>query len=157
MNCVDQALRELLNGVNDIHPHAKATGLSIVFFCKKINGANILILGITFKENITDIRNSRVGDIYWELKNYHANPFIYDPKADTKRVQHEYGISLCQDPEIHKPYEAVIVAVKHDIFKDKYPLNKLQDISTSPLIIIDIKGLYDKKECLNNGFVYWRL
>jgi len=124
---------------------------------KKINGANILILGITFKENITDIRNSRVGDIYNELKNYHTNPFVYDPKTDPVKVEHEYGITLCKDPELHKPYEAIVVAVKHNVFKEQYSLDKLKEMSTSPLIIVDIKGLYDKKECLDNGFVYWRL
>jgi hypothetical protein len=49
------------------------------------------------------------------------------------------------------------VAVKHDIFREKYQLSKLKEMSTSPLIIIDIKGLYNKKECLQSGFSYWRL
>jgi len=131
---------------------------------KKINGANILILGITFKENITDIRNSRVCDIYEELKNYHTNPFVYDPKADWSKVDREYKIHLLRDigipgseVNLNKPYEAIVVAVKHDIFTEQYPLNKLKEISSSPLIIVDIKGLYNKKECLDNGFVYWRL
>ena len=138
---------------------AENTIKKLIELGKKINGANILIMGITFKENISDIRNSRIGDIYKELKKYHTNPFVYDPKADINRVYKEYNIPLINynDLCLNKPYEAIIVAVKHNMFKEKYPLNKLKEMSSHPPIIIDIKGLYDKEECIKNGFVYWRL
>ena len=124
---------------------------------KKINGANVLILGITFKENVPDIRNSRVIDIYNSLKYFHINPFIYDPHVDSSKVEHEYGVGLCPNIDIHKPYAAIILAVKHDSFLEECGLPKLREISSSPLVLMDIKGMYDKKECLQSGFSYWRL
>src|SRR5256885_17057164 len=74
--------------------------------------ARILILGMTFKEDIGDIRNSKVIDIERELHQYGLSPCIYDPHADPREALHEYGVKLCERPEDRAPYDGVIVAVK---------------------------------------------
>ncbi|MES3016293.1 MAG: nucleotide sugar dehydrogenase [Bacteroidota bacterium] len=82
----------------------------------KINGAKALVLGITFKENCPDIRNSRVIDIYKELQQFGLEVDVYDPHADKNEVAHEYQINLV--PTIAKQYDSVILAVSHDEFLD---------------------------------------
>lgn len=81
---------------------------------QKVKGSSVLILGITFKENCPDIRNSRVVDIYHELLQYGLSVDIYDPWADKESVKTEYSIDLL--PEITAPYDAVVLAVAHDAF-----------------------------------------
>lgn len=80
-----------------------------------IKGATILVLGITFKENCPDIRNSRVIDVIHELEGFGANIEVYDPHALNSDVQKEYGLSLVS--EIKDRYDAVVLAVGHDVFK----------------------------------------
>src|SRR5256885_14565889 len=75
--------------------------------------ARILILGMTFKEDIGDIRNSKVIDIERELHQFGLSPCIYDPHADPREALHEYGVKLCERPEDRAPYEGVIVAGQH--------------------------------------------
>jgi UDP-N-acetyl-D-galactosamine dehydrogenase len=82
----------------------------------KISGARALILGVTFKENCPDIRNSRVVDIYNELHQFGLEVHVYDPHANRVEVEHEYGIRLTDD--IDKQYDAVVLAVSHDEFRD---------------------------------------
>ena len=82
----------------------------------KISGAHALILGVTFKENCPDIRNSRVVDIYNELHQFGLEVDVYDPHANRVEVEHEYGIRLTDD--IDKQYDAVVLAVSHDEFRD---------------------------------------
>ena len=80
-----------------------------------INNANILIMGLTFKENCPDIRNTRVIDIINELNSYGAKVDIYDPWVDPKETQHEYGITPIEKPQANT-YDAIILAVKHKQF-----------------------------------------
>ena len=81
----------------------------------KIHDANILVLGITFKENCPDIRNSRVVDVIYELKSFGANVDVYDPHADPEEVKHEYGLSLKK--ALDEKFHAVVMAVAHEEFK----------------------------------------
>ncbi|MEO2083355.1 MAG: nucleotide sugar dehydrogenase [Desulfurobacteriaceae bacterium] len=121
---------------------------------KQVLNSKVLIMGLTFKENIRDIRNTRVVDIYEELISYGVKPFIYDPFADPEEVEKEYGIKLLNKPEDESPYDAVIVAVKHDPFKELHP-EFFKKISASKPIVVDVKGIYDRekfKDCL-----LWRL
>ena len=76
-------------------------------------GANVLILGLTFKENCPDLRNTRVVDIISELEGYHANVSIYDPWVDSAEAEHEYGITPLEHPE-KSHYDAIILAVAHE-------------------------------------------
>lgn len=82
----------------------------------KLAGARILIMGLTFKENCPDLRNTRVVDIIEELKDYEVQIDVFDPLADPEQAQHEYGITLTQKPE-PAAYEAIILAVAHNQFK----------------------------------------
>src|SRR5688572_24733024 len=81
-----------------------------------INKANVLVLGVTFKENCPDIRNSRVVDVIHELKSFGTQVDIYDPHADAAEVHHEYGLDIVQTPE--KKYDAIVLAVGHKEFRD---------------------------------------
>ena len=121
---------------------------------KQILNSKVLIMGITFKENIKDIRNSRVIDIYNELQSFGVKPYIYDPHAEPEEVKREYGVELLKSPEGKSPYDAVIVAVKHREFLNLEP-DFFKKISISKPIIVDVKGIYDRekfKEC-----ILWRL
>jgi UDP-N-acetyl-D-galactosamine dehydrogenase len=105
---------------------------------KKIRGAKILILGITFKENCPDIRNSKVIDIYNELFQFGFNIEIYDPYANQEEVMHEYGINLTT--QLSK-YDGIVLAVSHKDFI-KLDYNELKSENSS--IIFDIKGVLER-------------
>jgi UDP-N-acetyl-D-galactosamine dehydrogenase len=104
-----------------------------------IKGANVLILGVTFKENCPDVRNTKVIDIYNELTQFELNVDVYDPWADPKEVKHEYDLDLL--PKLNgKRYDAVIVAVAHDEFS-KINFEELQANNT---VIFDTKSFLDR-------------
>ncbi|MFZ9981804.1 MAG: nucleotide sugar dehydrogenase [Cyclobacteriaceae bacterium] len=103
-----------------------------------INNADVLVLGITFKENCPDIRNSRVVDIVQELKSFGINVSIFDPHADHEEVRNEYGLSLIEKPE--KKYQAVVLAVAHHEFTEM-DLNAFSEASS---VIFDVKGILQK-------------
>lgn len=103
-----------------------------------IKGGDALILGVTFKENCPDIRNTRVVDIDKELKKFGLNVDIYDPWANVEEVKHEYGLTILSELA-KKKYQAVIVAVAHDEFL-KIDLN---DIKTKDAVIFDTKSFLD--------------
>ncbi len=121
---------------------------------KQILNSKVLVMGITFKENIRDIRNSRVIDIFRELESFGVKPFIYDPYAEPEEVKREYGIELLKSPQEGAPYDAVIVAVKHDKFLN-LDLKFFKKLSISKPIIVDVKGIYDR-EAFKEA-VLWRL
>lgn len=100
----------------------------------------VLILGITFKENCPDIRNSRVIDIYRELQDYNVRADVYDPHAHSEEVEHEYGVQLLNELKVTS-YEAVIVAVGHQSFLEM----DWQSIREKVDVIFDVKGLLAKE------------
>jgi len=100
-----------------------------------IKGAKALVLGITFKENCPDIRNSRVIDVVDELKSFGVDVDVYDPHASKKEVEHEYGVNLID--KLHKKYNTIILAVSHDEFSD-IDYNSLTDGNKS--VIYDVKS-----------------
>jgi UDP-N-acetyl-D-galactosamine dehydrogenase len=102
-----------------------------------INKANVLVLGITFKENCPDIRNSKVVDVVSELRSYGTNVEIYDPHADCDEVKHEYGLNTIEQPD--KKYDAIVLAVSHNEFKD-LDWSALRHDKT---IVYDVKGFLD--------------
>lgn len=107
-----------------------------------VKNSNILMLGITFKENCPDIRNSRAIDIVTELKSYKINIDVFDPWADKKEVIKEYGIDLINNFEkIHKKYDAIIAAVAHNEFLE-IDLKKLKEKKS---IIFDVKSFLPKE------------
>jgi len=121
---------------------------------KQILGSKVLIMGITFKENVKDTRNSKVVDIYRELLSYGVKPFVYDPWADPEEVEREYGIELLKTPHQEAPYDAVVVAVKHDQFKELQP-EFFREVSASKPIVVDVKGIYDRERF--KDLILWRL
>ncbi len=107
-----------------------------------VNGANVLLMGITFKENCPDIRNTKVVDIVSELQNYHVNVDIYDPWAENEEVQHEYGLSLVDNPKVGN-YDAIIAAVAHHQFK-ALSAEQLTGLGKENCVIFDLKYIFDK-------------
>ena len=105
-----------------------------------INKSNILVLGITFKEDCPDIRNSKVADVVKELQTYGALVDVYDPHADAKEVAHEYGLTLINS--LIKKYHAIVLAVGHKEFKD-LDWKKIRDQKT---VVYDVKGFLDRSE-----------
>ncbi len=95
---------------------AEQTVKQLIKAGKTVNKCRVLVLGITFKENVRDIRNSKVVDIINELKDYNVSTVVHDPYAIKEEVLKEYGIELCKDFEALKPFDGIITAVKHKDF-----------------------------------------
>ena len=146
---------------------------------RQIKGAKVAILGITFKENCPDSRNTRVIDIVRELQEYGIQVQVVDPVADVGEVKREYGIDLCKLEDI-SGVDAVVVAVAHDEFKrinledlknlykryDNDKNNEVleeiaatlhEDSDNSKLVLIDVKGIFDRKQAEDLNYLYWRL
>lgn len=124
-----------------------------------VKDAKVAILGFTFKENCPDTRNTRVIDIVNELKEYGLTPMIADPEADAEEAKHEYGIDFDSVEDI-KEMDAVVVAVGHDQFLKftQEDFNKMFKVgSNESKVLLDIKGILDRKEFEVAGYKYWRL
>jgi len=105
-----------------------------------IHNANVLVLGITFKENCPDIRNSKVIDVVRELQSFGTTVDIFDPQADASEVMHEYNVSLVSG--LNKKYHAVVLAVSH---KDFNTLD-WSSFTTEKTVVYDVKGSLDRKK-----------
>jgi len=119
------------------------------------NGENpgqckVLVMGITFKEDVADIRNSKVVDMVKELMSYSLNVHVVDPWASANEVAHEYSMGLLDAPS--GKYDAIVVAVGHKEYKE---LSKqdLVDLSQNKVLLFDIKGVLNPKM----GDFYWKL
>lgn len=108
-----------------------------------IHASRVLILGVTFKENCPDVRNSRVIDIVTELQQYRCQVDVYDPWADPEEVKHEYGVELIGDFDMKLKnnkmphYDAIVLAVAHDVFKSL----DLASLKNGNAIVYDVKGI----------------
>ncbi|MDO4380632.1 MAG: nucleotide sugar dehydrogenase [Clostridia bacterium] len=121
-----------------------------------ISGAKIAVLGLTFKENCPDTRNTRVTDIIDELHEYGIEPIVCDDVADKNSAKREYGIELTPLENV-KECDAVILAVAHDEFK-KLSMKDFDALyKNEKKILLDVKGILDKKTFENAGYKYWRL
>jgi len=105
-------------------------------------GANVLILGLAFKENCPDLRNTRVVDIVQELQHYHANVDVYDPWVDAAEAQHEYGIDPVQSLQSDR-YDAIILAVAHEQFKEMGAA-AIRELGKAEHVLYDIKSMLPK-------------
>lgn len=144
---------------------------------KQIKGATVAVFGITFKENCADVRNTKVVDVIRELEEYGIKVKVVDPVADEEDLWRTYRIKLCSIGEINGA-DAVVFAVSHNEFRNM----KLKDIRNlynqkwkgcsqimggvsatfqeglSPkYVLVDVKGIFDRKEAENMDFLYWRL
>lgn len=130
---------------------ARETVKKISALHKDISRSRVLVMGATFKENVSDIRNSKVADVINELKSFSITVDVVDPYADSKDLEHEYGFGLVE--KAGTGYDAIVVAVNHVDYlslEESY----FQSISASDGIIIDIKGVFKNKI---SKMTYWSL
>ena len=130
---------------------AKQTVKKIIAAGKNPAEARVLVMGATFKENVTDIRNSKVADVVRELKSFSCTVDVADPHADSDEVKHEYGYELVK--EMKGPYDAIIVAVNHSEYAAKDEA-WFKGMLTPKGVLVDLKGIFRKKVKSVN---YWSL
>lgn len=121
--------------------------------------SKVVILGLTFKENCPDTRNSKVDDIIKRLNEYQISPIVVDPWASDRDAEHEYGVKLTKLSGVSNA-DCVIVAVAHNEFKAML-LDEIKRLfktsDDSEKVLIDVKGLYSVKDLIASGMKYWRL
>jgi UDP-N-acetyl-D-galactosamine dehydrogenase len=120
----------------------------------RVKGAKVGILGVTFKENVPDIRNSRIPDIVSELREFGIDPMIYDPLADAEEVAHEYGLTLESGLSNMSELDAVILAVPHQEFLEK-DNNSFAAILKSAHVVMDLKSVMSPDDFKKQA--YWSL
>lgn len=124
-----------------------------------IKGAKVAILGFTFKEDCPDTRNTKIIDIVNELNEYGISPVICDPVADSAEAKRLYGIDFENIDDV-KDMDAVIIGVAHKVFRDmgdKLVDGMFKNVQNDRKVIIDVKGILDKKELNGQNYCYWRL
>ena len=120
-----------------------------------IKGMKALVLGLTFKENCSDLRNSRVIDVINELEDYNIKVYVHDALADKDEALHEYKVNLIEWDNLPK-VDLLILAVAHDFYKN-ISLEQILSKVNSGGIIIDVKSVLPKDEVIRNKYVLWRL
>lgn len=138
---------------------ADATIKQLVLAGKVVRDAKVAILGLTFKENCPDTRNSKVKDIIDRLEEYGISPVVVDPIADANEALHEYGVKLTKIEDVSDA-DCLILAVAHDEFENMTlsEIDKLfGDFDNHEKVIVDVKGMLDKSAVQKNGYSYWRL
>jgi UDP-N-acetyl-D-galactosamine dehydrogenase len=126
---------------------------------KVVKKAKVVILGITFKENCPDTRNSKVDDIIRRLNEYEVEPIVVDPYADALDAKHEYGVDLVPFDMINDA-DCLVFAVAHDLFRDltiEQINGMFGDFQNEEKVIVDVKSILDKNEIEKRGYSYWRL
>lgn len=119
---------------------------------KNMNDAKVLVMGATFKEDVSDIRNSKVIDVVNELKSFSVKVDLVDPHASSKEMEHEYGVTLNEKPG--KDYDAIIVAVNHEEYKSLTEGDFKKFLKGGKGVFIDVKGIYKDKI---KDIEYWSL
>lgn len=123
---------------------------------KAVKGAKVAILGFTFKENCPDTRNTKIIDIVRELQEYGITPVIADPEADAAEAKRLYGVEFA-DMSTIRGMDAVILAVAHAAFSN-FAINEMDKFfGTGKKVLLDLKGLLNRKEYEAAGYRYWRL
>jgi len=123
---------------------------------RNVKGANVAILGFTFKENCPDTRNTRVIDIVNELREYGISPVVADPAADASEAKRLYGIEFAAQDGVRN-MDAVILAVAHDEFKLFTPAEMEKFFAPGVKVLLDIKGILNRRDFEDAGYAYWRL
>lgn len=122
----------------------------------RISSEPVIVLGLTFKENVADVRNSRVIDIVTELKSYGADVKVHDPLASPQEALHEYGVELVAWDQLPRA-AAVIVAVSHDAFRSEAGLERILERLQPGGVFCDVKSAYDAQALRGRGYQVWRL
>ena len=130
---------------------AKKMVKKLIAMGKSVLGARVLVMGVTFKEDVSDIRNSKVADIIRELRDFGVDVDVVDPHADSEAVQEEYGFKLVEKPRDN--YDAVVVAVSHkeyEMLDETY----FKSLTYENALLVDIKGILREKI---HSLKYWSL
>ena len=138
---------------------ADAAIKQLILAGKVVKDSKVVILGLTFKDNCPDIRNSKVEDIIIRLKEFEINPIITDPWANEKDAANEYSVTLSKIEDVTNA-DCVIIAVAHNEFKELgiEGVDKLFKASANQeKILIDVKGILSREEVSALGYRYWRL
>lgn len=130
---------------------AKQTVKKIIAANKNVLSSRVLVMGVTFKEDVADLRNSRVADLINELKSYGIKVDIVDPFADKHELKEEYGFDLCEKP--NGKYDAIVVAVAHKEYKE-LPETFFENLMNTNGILVDVKGIFRKR---THQLTYWSL
>ena len=123
---------------------------------RPVRNARVAVLGLTFKENIPDLRNTRVIDIITELKDYGVHVLVHDPMADPAEVNHYYGLTMTAVQDIQE-VDAVIVAVAHQAYQHLGLAGIAGLCRKGRPIVVDVKAIFDPEEARRLGIHYWRL
>ncbi|MBU0469431.1 MAG: nucleotide sugar dehydrogenase [Candidatus Omnitrophica bacterium] len=138
---------------------AEQTVKKLIAAEKKVHGAKVMVMGITFKENVSDIRNSRVIDVVNELKDYGVSVSVADPLASKEEVMHEYGLELVDYSKDLK-VDAIVLAVNHKKFVDELSVEVIKghfDLGQGKGVLVDVKGVFELGEFDSKEVLYWRL
>jgi UDP-N-acetyl-D-glucosamine/UDP-N-acetyl-D-galactosamine dehydrogenase len=120
-----------------------------------VKGAKVIVLGLTFKENCPDLRNSKVADLVRELQDYGCDVSVHDPIAEAPEAQHEYGIKLCPWSELPKTADAIVAAVAHREYL-AMPLTDITSRLKAGGLFVDVKAAYDQAAVRGAGYMLWR-
>ncbi len=134
---------------------AQRTVKELIHARVRVEGARVLILGLTFKENCPDIRNSKVMDIVHELREYGIDPLVHDPLADPQDAQSTYGIRLLRDLPVN--VDAVILAVAHRAYAEAGSAAVKEILTPDRGVVIDVKDFYEPGDFDETNIRYWRL
>jgi UDP-N-acetyl-D-glucosamine/UDP-N-acetyl-D-galactosamine dehydrogenase len=121
-----------------------------------VKGAKVNVLGLTFKENCSDIRNSKVADLVRELQEFGCEVAVHDPAADPADALHEYGVTLKAWGELPTQCDALVAAVTHKAYTDKPWRDRLASLKPGG-VLVDVKSSFPSQEVQQAGYVVWRL
>ena len=111
--------------------------------CIQVNGAHVLVMGLTFKENCPDLRNTRVIDVIRELQDYNVTVDVYDPWINPDEAYREYGIQPIEKPQVAS-YDGIVLAVAHNEFK-AMPCSEIRQLGRDPHVLYDLKYVLPKE------------
>ena len=124
---------------------------------KNIRDCRVLMLGLTFKENVPDIRNSKVVDVVSHLKEYAVDVVCYDPLANPDECLEEMGVQIVDAAELEGPFDAVVVAVAHEEIRQSFTLDRIVELSNGKPVLMDVKWVFDKQDAEAKGILHWQL
>lgn len=120
-----------------------------------VNGAKVIVLGLTFKEDCPDLRNSKVADVIHELQEYSCDVYVHDPMADPQEAAHEYQVTLTDWDQLPKA-QAVVLAVSHQQYRQMRAA-EFGSLLASNGILMDVKSSLDRHELDQEAIPCWRL
>ncbi len=135
---------------------AKQTVKQMIHADSMVKGAKVIVLGLTFKENCADLRNSKVANVVRELESFGCDVVVHDPVASADEAKHEYGIALTPWDKLPRNVDAVVAAVMHKEYLEK-PLDEILGLNKKGGVFIDIKSAFDQEAIRTAGYRLWRL